>query len=241
MKNHLALILFAILAIFSANKVAAQETIMNDMDYPFLQKLVNEAKLNYAPQKIRQQQVNIARTTYRATKLAWFDALSFSYFYNPNNTLSLTQNNSVTPGSSTGNTVNPNLSFGYQTAVTLNIGTLLKNPSNTKNAKANYNIALLEQQGAEMTLETQVRRLYITYVQANTNVRVRTQNAQDVATLFTQTKRRFEKNEVSVDQYSGAVTALASANQAKIDAEATALIAKLALEEVVGKKLEEVK
>lgn len=243
MKKNLVFILSIVLLILSVAKGFAQESIMNDIDYPFMQKLVNEAKQNYTGEKIRQEQVNIARTSYKQSKYAWFDALSFSYVYSPTNAINLTSNNSVTSTgvAATGNNVNPNIFAGYQAAVTLNIGSLIKNPFNTKNAKANYNISLLEQQAADATLETQVRRLYITYVQAMATVRMRTQNAQDVSTILTQTKRQFENNTVTVDQYSSAVTAFATANQTKIDAEAAVLIAKMALEEVVGKKLEEVK
>jgi outer membrane protein TolC len=249
MKKNLALILLTVLFLLPVAKTFAQETIMNDIDYPFMQKLVNEAKQNYIPVKVKQEQVNVARIAYKETKIAWFDALSFNYVYSPTNTINLGSNanvNSVTSPTgvtttTTQSNVNPNLFQGYQAAMTLNLGNLIRNPYHTKSARSSYNIALLEQQDYNNVLESQVRRLYITYVQAMTTVRMRTQNAQDVRTLLTQAKDKFENHTLDFTAYSSATTAFAAANQAKIDAEAAVIIAKLALEEVVGKRLEDIK
>jgi outer membrane protein TolC len=241
MKKNLVYILSAVLLVLSFSKSFAQESIMNDIDYPFLQKLINSAKQNYSAVKIRQAQVDIAKTTYNQTKLAWFDGLSFSYVYSPANAINLTSNNNIATGTATGNTVNPNIFQGYQAAFALNLGSILRNPSNTKNAKANYNIALLEQEALLNSLETQVRRLYLTYVQLNATLRIRTKTAQDLAISLNLAKRQFEKGNETVENYTRATTAFSEVNQAKIEAEAGVLNAKTALEEIVGKKLEEIK
>ncbi|MEO6521604.1 MAG: TolC family protein [Mucilaginibacter sp.] len=241
MKKNLVYTLSLILLLLPLTKSLAQESIMNDIDYPFLQKLINSAKQNYSAVKIRQAQVDIAKTTYNQTKLAWFDGLSVSYVYSPANAINLTSNNNISSGTSTGNTVNPNIFQGYQAAVAVNFGSILRNPSNTKNAKANYNIALLEQEALLNSLETQVRKLYLTYVQMNATLRIRTKTAQDLAISLNLAKRQFEKGNETVENYTRATTAFSEVNQAKIEAEVAVLNAKTALEEIVGKKLEEIK
>ncbi|RKR85479.1 outer membrane efflux protein [Mucilaginibacter gracilis] len=242
MKKNLAFILFAITLCLPVAKCFAQEGMMNYIDYPLLQKLITEAKKNYPEVKVKQEQANIARTNYKLSKFAWFDALSISYVYNPANTVNVTSNNSVSSTSgSTGNSVNPNIFQGYQAAITLNIGTLIRNPFATKVAKSNYNITLLEQQAYDANIETQISKLYIAYVQQLATLRLRTQNVQDAGTLYTAVKQQFEKQLATFEQYSSSSVAYSSAIQGKIDAESAVLLAKFSLEELVGKKLEEVK
>jgi outer membrane protein TolC len=241
MKKNLAIIFSSLLLLLSLNKAHAQESMMNDISYPYLQKLIDAAKENYPMLKIKQEQVEIAKTTYKQSKFAWFNALSLSYVYSPENAVNLTSNNSVGTSSTTGNTVNPNIFAGYQAAITLNVGTLIANPFNTKNAKSAYTVAQLEQQAYDATLETQVKRLYFTFVQAQENLKARSQAMQEIGTMYTQIKRQFEKNTVTMEVYSQATISYATANQAKIDSEANYLIAKGALEEIVGKKIEEIK
>jgi outer membrane protein TolC len=241
MKKRLAIILSAALFLLPLTKSFAQESVMNDLDFPFLQKLINSAKQNYASVKVKQAQVDIAKTTYNQSKIAWFDGLSLSYVYSPANAINLTSNNSISNGTSTGNTVNPNIFAGYQAAIALNIGNILRNPGNIKNAKANYNIAVLEQQVYLGSLETQVKKLYLTYMQQMATLRLRTKTSQDLEISLNLVKRKFEKNEETVENYTKAITAFSETNQFKIDAEIGALNAKASLEEIVGKKLEEVK
>jgi outer membrane protein TolC len=240
MKKQLTLKLCIILFLLPVAKGFAQESIMNDISYPYLQKLIESAKENYAEIKVKQEQVNIANTTYKESKFAWFDALSVSYIYNPQNVLNLSNYSSAQSTLNTGAGLNPFFS-GFQTGINLNIGTLIKNPFNTKNAKANYNIALLEQEAFNASVETQVTKLYLTYLQQMATLRLRTKTALDVETMLNQTKRQFEKGNETIEDYTKATTAFSEINQSKIDAEVAVLIAKGALEEIVGKKLEEVK
>jgi outer membrane protein TolC len=217
--------LFLVL-LFSASRSIAQETIINDIDYPFLQKLIANAKTYYPQLKIRQAQVDFSKLAYKSSKLSWFDNITTAYIYNPQNTI---------------NYANQNIFIGYQFAVSLNLGTLMKTPYAIKSAKQTYNISVLEQQAATSSLETQVTRLYYTYLQQLAILRLRTKTALDIENLLAQSKRQFEKGNETVENYTKAATTYADVSQAKIDTEVNLLIAKGALEEIIGKKLEEVK
>lgn len=197
---------------------------MNDISYPFLQKLIATAKENYPIVKAKHEQVEVARIAHSESKLSWFDNLSTSYVYNPQNT------------------ANQIILFpGYQASINLNLGTLFKTPYTIKTAKHQYNIALLEQQAYDLNIETQVKKLYLAYIQSIAVLRIRTKTAQDIETLLDQSKRQFEKGNETIQNYMHATAAFSDINQTKIDAEVVVMNTKSALEEVVGKKLEEVK
>jgi outer membrane protein TolC len=218
--------LFLVLFLLAAAQSFAQESIMNDISYPFLQKLIETAKTNYPVVKAKQEQVEIARIAHSQAKFSWFDNLSVSYVYNPENNI---------------NQVDPVLFAGYQAAINLNIGTLIKTPFTISSTKHAYTVAVLEQQTYNLNIETQVKRLYLAYIQAIAVLRIRTKTAQDVGSLLDQSKRQFEKGNETIENYTHATTAFSDINQTKIDAEVAVLNAKGALEEIVGKKLEEVK
>ncbi|EHQ25705.1 TolC family protein [Mucilaginibacter paludis] len=238
MKRNFIFTIGVILFLLPAAQGFAQESIMNDISYPFLQKLIAAAKEYYPQIKIKQEQVNAAKINYNGSKSAWFDGLSLSYVYSPKNTLSLTSTSTTTSGSGTSN---PSLFSGYQVSVSVNVGSFIKNPFNTKVAKANYNIALLEQQAFNGNIETEVTKLYLTYIQQIASLRLRTKTAQDIGSLLEQSRRDFEKGDETIENYTKATTSFSDINQLKIDAEVAVLNAKVALEEIIGKKLEEVK
>ena len=64
------------------------------------------------------------------------------------------------------------------------------------------------------------------------------QNAQDAESILKAARYRFEKGEETLQNFNIALMALSTQNQGKIEAEAQLLIAKAYLEEIIGKKLE---
>jgi outer membrane protein TolC len=204
----------------------AQQTIMTDFSYPFMEKLVATAKANYPLIKAREQQVKIATNAYKESKIAWFDAISFSYIYNPQNTL---------------NVVTPSIFNGYQAAVSLNLGTLIKNPYIIKGNKENIRLTEYEKQGFELNIEAEVKKRYITYLQEVAMLHVRTNASQEAQSVAALVKHQFEKGTETLENYNKAQLALSDNYAFKIAAEGSALIAKSSLEELLGKKLEDVK
>lgn len=212
--------------ICSAAGLHAQESMIPDVKQDFLQKLIDTAKKNYPEMKIRSTQIGIARTTYHQAQISWFDILTPSYIYNPENTL---------------NVSNPSIFNGYSIALTLNIGQLLAKPYQIKNARQAVDVARYQEQEYVLTLTTNIKRLYYNYLEAQADLRLRVKAEQDAGTNVRQMKMKFEKAEASLKDYNDALVILYTQTSYKIQGERSVLTAKVDLEEFIGKKLEDIK
>ncbi|RXK81820.1 TolC family protein [Filimonas effusa] len=217
-----------LLAIFCAacTLTRAQESMLKDVDYALLQKLIQTAKANYPRVKQMQHQTLAVKASLDATRLAWFDILSFSYLYSPNNSTTL---------------VNPSLFNGYQIGISLNLGSILQKGPNVRRAREEYYMALENQAEYMLSLEAQVKQRYFLYVQQLAAIRLRTYTVTDLEQTMQETRYKYEKGEATLDELNRNMTALTDQNNSKMTAESAFLIAKSSLEELLGKPLEEVK
>jgi len=231
MKKHLINAFYiTLLFLLPTAKLHAQESIMSDVSYPYLEKLIATAKQNYPLVKIKQQQSIIAQNTYKQARVSWFDMVSFSYIYSPQNSINLAATSVITT-----------LFSGYQFAITFNVGQFLERPYTIRNAKVNYDISQLEQQQYNLNIELEVKTRYFNYLRQMGILRLRTRTSQDAESTISQIKHQFEIGTATIDDYTKATVNFAENNQAKLDAEAGMLIAKASIEEIIGKKLEEIK
>lgn len=175
MNKHKQLLLTILVIFFLTGNLLAQgtkstaainvgESFSSDISYPFLQKLVDTAKKYYPQVKIKAAQIGIAQTAYHQLKISWLDAISItpSYVYNPGNSINLFN----TTGSST------TFFNGYQIAFSVSLGSLIAKPYLAHIAKQNVSVAELQQQEYNVTIEAQVKRLYITYLAAQANLQI---------------------------------------------------------------------
>lgn len=204
----------------------AQESLIPDISYLFMEKLVATAKENYPRVKSYATRTEIAKGNITRQQLSWLDPISLSYIYSPNNTLNL---------------VTPSLFSGYQVSLSLNVGTLLKTPFNIREAKEQAKIAQNDEDEYNIFLEAEVKRRYFVYVQQISLVKIYSKSLQDAQALLINIKNKFERGEATFDIYSEALLTVSSNTQAKIASEAALLTAKTSLEELLNKKLEEVK
>lgn len=184
------------------------------------------AKANYPQMKVNDLRVNVAKVNVGKQKISWFDPLSISYYYRESNTFDI---------------VNPALFSGYQLGVSVNPGVFFQKPANVKQAKEELNILKHEQKQYELSLETQVKTLYFNYVRQLNVLKVASKSLMDIESVLRSVKIKYERGEVTFEDYNNALVAASSGSIAKIDAEAGMLTAKAAIEELIGKKLEEVK
>jgi len=205
---------------------AAQESMLQDVSLTYLQKLVDTAKKYYPKMKVYDKRIENAAADVKRAKLGWADAATFSYLYSPNNTTTI---------------VNPSFLNGYQFGLTLNVGSLLRKPQEIKHAKGDLEITKAEKEEYEINIEALVKQRYFLYIQAINMLRIKTQAVLDVEGTMEQMKYKFEKGEETLENYNKYAVAYDDRIQAKIGAEADLLIAKSNLEELVGKRLEEVK
>jgi outer membrane protein TolC len=217
--------LTAFLIFMQCGYIKAQESMMTDISYVFLEKLIATAKENYPRMNSFEGRIKVAKNTVGQEQLSWLDAFSFSYVYNPNNTFDL---------------VNPNFFNGYQVALNFNLSSILQKPGNVKQAKESVKLAQYDLDEYHLTLETEVKRRYFSYVQALANLRLQTKASSDALNISREIKTRYEKSEITFEQYTMSQMSYSGTVQSKIAAESNFLIAKASLEELLTKKVEEV-
>lgn len=217
--------LIPVLLLFTV-QLRSQESIMTEVSYVYLEKLVATALENYPRTKNAVSRINIAESNVNKAKLNWLTPVSLSYVHSPENNLNVT---------------NPTFFSGYQVGVFFNIGNILQTPSNIKIAKEELKIAKNEIAEYNVTLSTEVKRRYFSYLQAVKTVQITSKSALDAETNLVLMKYKFEKGELELNNYNNALDRAGSNNQAKVAAEANLLITKASLEELLGVKLEAIK
>lgn len=221
-----AIVLLSVLLVVSG-RAFSQETMLTDFSYLYLEKLVAVAKENFPKVKVFDNRTNIAKSNLASQKVSWLDPFSFSYYYRSNN-------NAV-------DLVNPALLTGYQFGISVNPGVFLRKPFTIKNAKEELKIAELDQQEYNLQLEAEVKRRYLAYLQSLKNLHLQTKIVLDAESIFKDLKIRYEKGEITFQDYNNASLALNTALQSKIAAEAALMTSKVSIEELLVKKLEEIK
>ncbi len=225
MKLHFRKLVLLCLLVFFAAFAGAQESIYTEISYPFLQKLIDAAKKNYPKMKGYDRRIIMAEDNVAKAKRTWFDFLSISLAYSPTNTTLLSS---------------PVLS-GYQLGMAINLASLLQKPFNVKQMKDELFIAKLNKEEYDLALETEVKSRYFKYVQSLILLKMQAKNTVDIDASFKQIKYKFEKAEESFDNYNKALVSLAGQKQNIIAAEGNVLLAKISLEEIICKKLEDVR
>ena len=226
MSSKLRLFCLTLFILTSASNIYAQETIFTDLSYPYLEKLIAAAKKNYPEAKVRQNQVNIARSSFHQASFGWLDAFSASYIYSPQSSINITQ---------------PTIFKGYQLVATVSLGSLFERPYTVHNARESLKIAELEQQEYNLTIEAQVKRFYFAYIEAQSDLRNKVNAVLDATTAVRQLKYSYEKGETPYLTYNQALTNLYNQNAFRLQAELALFTAKTNLEEYLGDKLESIK
>lgn len=222
-----------LIAILFTIKASAQESIIGEINYATLEKYILAAKENFPRKKIYDLRAEGIKTAITINSLSYLDIFNASYFYRPDKDPVI-----ITPGSTTASPYSVN---GFQFGASINIGAYLAKPFVGKRAKAEYKVAKLEAQEYDTTLALEVKRRYYAYIQQISQLKINAQSVQDNKNVADNMKHRFEKSEITLDTYNQSRINLASANSAKIQSEVTFLMAKDALEEIIGRPLSEIK
>lgn len=209
------------------NPLKAQESILSDISYLYMEKLVAVAKENYPKNKSLESRIKIAENNISMAKTSWLEPFNASYVYRSNT-------NAV-------DIISTSILSGYLVSVTFSPSSLFKKPFEVKNSKEELKIIKTEKDEYAIQLETEVKKRYITYLQSYNTLKLITKRMLDTEASFLHLKSRYERSEISFEDYNGASLALTSSQEAKINAEASYITAKLTLEELLTKKLEEIK
>lgn len=200
--------------------------MMPSVSYLMLDKLIDTAKKNYPKMKRYANMIDVARYDVQKSKLAWFDALTLSYVYNP---------------ATLATTANPTVLQGYQTGIYVNVGQILEKAPGVRVAKKQLEIAKNDFDEYNLNIEDAVKERYFLFIELLTLLNLRTKSSEDAEAAQKQLKYKFEKGEETYDNYSKSIILTLLSMQNKIDAEGKLLRAKSSLEELIGQKLENIK
>lgn len=201
-----------------------QETMIEDISFPLLDKLIATAKENFPRMKYYEGRANTAKINISQRKLDWFNSITFSYIYQPTNTVDI---------------VKPNLFNGYQASVHLNLGSILQTPGEIRKSKQEYISVTGELKEYEKLLEYEVKQRYFEYIKQKKNLELYTKIVLDVESIEKEQKTRYEKNEIALKDYNETLISVSTYNTTKIETEGEVFKAKASLEMLLGKKLED--
>ncbi|WP_129713784.1 TolC family protein [Pedobacter sp. SYP-B3415] len=233
-----SIVFFMFLSAF-CRPVRAQESMMSEVSLVYLEKLIATAKENYPRMRNFNDQVARAKVDIGRQSVSWFDFFNLSYVRQPENNVTVT--NPITGAPETGSSLSPVLLNGFQFGVGINLGTLFQKPYNVRQSKIDYRIAQTNREEYVLTLEAEVKRRYYLYVQTLEVLKLQTKGLVDIQNTFRDLRAKYEKGAVTFSEYNTGLTSVSAQTQSKITAEGAFLTAKVALEEMLGKRLEEIK
>jgi outer membrane protein TolC len=191
-----------------------------------LEKLITTARENYPKLKYYSSRAASTKVDINQRKLNFLNSVSLSYVYQPNNTIDI---------------VKPSLFDGYQIGVHVNVGNILQTPGQIKKAKLDYQTVVAELEEYEIIIEYEVKQRYIEYIKQKKNLQLYCKILADIESIEKEQRVKFDKSEISLKDYSETLITLTSYNTTKIQTEGELLKSKAFLEEILGKKLEEIK
>lgn len=212
---------------FTAN-AQQQQSLLSSVDNVMLQKYIDMAIQYYPRKKIYDAYELKAKSDATTAKMGVFDFFNAAYFYRPNDKVAL-------------DALNPYSINGFQFSVNVNLGQLLSKPSVIKSAKETYKATQAQSADYLIALKTEVRTKYYDYILKKSNLLLRNQSSQELKVTLTDAKLKYERSQIPVDVYTTAKNTSLEADELLLNSEAGFLIAKNALEDLIGAKIEDVK
>jgi outer membrane protein TolC len=226
------LLMFLLLPFSIGFKAYAQESFINSVNNDLLEKYIDAARQHSLTRKMSDKRAQILKTAIPVTVLSYLDIANVSYIYRPNGTQAVT-----TPGVG----ANPYSFNGLQYGFSLSLGSFIAKPYLIKAAKLNYEVAKMESDQLDITLETEVKNRYYNYLQAVAQLKLSSQTLQDATLISESLKTKFENGTATLDSYDLSRSSVNGAKTSQISAEVNFLKTRDALEEIIGKKLSEIK
>src|SRR5690554_983719 len=200
------LLIASVLIAANISKASAQETIMAEINYTQLERYIEMAKAYYPQRQILNEQENIAKNQHTMANISYLDLFSANYYYRPEEREAL-------------NSYNPYVTNGFQLGVGINLGTYLQKPFLAKSAKSNVKIVQLEKKILDTQLEKEVKNRYYNYILQLRELKLKTIEAQDINGTFQSVTNRFEKGEITIEEYNTARSAVSTAGSNRMQTE----------------------
>ena len=202
-------------------RTEAQPSLMDVIDKRLLDTLIVSAKRNYPKVKFLQARINASTANLSRQKAGWFESLTFSYVVQPPNNVAV-------------NATKPVFLTGYQFGMYLNLGSLIQRPAIIKQAKEELNGFHYEADEYEIMLSTEVKKRYYAYAQQEASLRLVSKTIIDGQALLQDARVRYEKSELSFEEYSKVLISTNGNIQTKLEIEANMLAAIASIEELCG-------
>lgn len=230
-----ALRFLSIIIVFSLQSfrhVSAQDSMLSNFSYLYMEKLIAVAKENYPRNVVFDKKVNIAKNNVSIAKTSWLDPISFSYMNRSNifdyDVQGVNSNHLILRGYFFNINFSPSSMF-------------VRKPFDVKNAKEEVIISTSERDEYALKLEAEVKQRYIFYLQHLNALKLTSNRLIDAEATYTNMKTRYERSEIPFKDFNDASIYLTSVQESKISAEANMLTAKFQLEELLTVKLEDIK
>ena len=224
MKHPLLLILCSVAFISTSFAQTQDDTTRFVTD-----KMFELAWENYPQNRIKEQQAAVAAYDVRLAKLAWTKDVSAQFNLNEAN---------INPNATQGvNIFYPKYVFGLR----VNLGTFVLTPLETKKARQEHGVALSEVELQRVLIRNEVAKRVYAYKLAKYVLKIRTQGVEESSTSQNIIKQKFQKNEVTFEQYNTAALSHLSLLESRFEAETTYYTTKNDLETLIGVRLETIK
>ena len=225
---------FALAILFCINGLNAQQSDFDFVVQPVEAKardlseyLVQLAWLNNPESAVAQEEVKVAQDEAKNTRKEWMRDVQATFNLNEANLRGV---------DSLGNVFFPRYNFG----VSVNLFNILSQGNKNKIGKREIRIAehKVNQRKLEIRAETLSR--YASFKLAKEIVKTRTLAEQEVYTNYVLIQQLYKTDEKTFEEYITASSAYYKAQEARMQAENEALLAKYRLEEIIGLKWEQV-
>lgn len=232
MKKYFLTLLLGLLSVLS---LLAQESIMQDANDPILQKYISLA-MSHSPLKAAADAtLEKAKAEKAIATMGLFDMFSGGYFYSP------TKNTGLVPVPNGAAGTTSLVMQGFQVGVSVSLGNLLAKPATIKAANADYKMTKAQHDDYKNVLTNNVKSAYYDFLSAKKQLELSNLAARDMKSILQNAQLQFQNGNATIDAYTTAKSASVAADVSLLSAEVTFLKAKNALENLIGKKIEEVK
>ncbi len=199
-------------------------------DVSIEERLVQLAWRNYPDNAIIQHQINIARYDLKRAQWSWLDRISAVG----------NLNEFTIKGRDDSNGIVNNFFPRYNFSVGLTLGFLVNTPLQVKAARENLMIEHEVNDRQKLKIRADVLQKYSTYKMAVELLDIHSKALQDIEDRFALVETKFRNEEATLNEYNGVLEQRNGHKVRKINAENAYMQAKLALEEIIGVRLEDV-
>ena len=221
----IALVLFP--ALKSESQVVKPDDYLSNAmgDTAYISKLIQTAWDNNPSNRVFESRVRIAEDEVSLKKNSWFNTLSLNFQYFP---------------PFVNEVANNNIDYRFGVGVSFNFGALFTIPLQISQTKERMNIDNYNLLLQRNFIRAEVTRRYSTYITSLKIQKINNNAFEDVLSSIVLIKYKFEKGEETLDNYNKALSAMSEKAVTKVKSEGDVILAKASLEELLGKKLEEI-